>query len=290
VSDRVGGLFNNKRLFGILAALVVLMIVAGLTLRKREHVTWPEKIVMDLVSWTQGVFYKPVYNISVFFQDVNQLKSVYEENAKLKANLNNYANLQAQYLDLLDENKRLRAALQFGDKNKGYEMVAAAVNGRVPSYWNSVVLIDKGSSDGIKPDMPVVTPDAGLVGRVDEVATHSAKVVLVTDTDKQGISAVVLNEKRPFGIVTGSSEYPGKLEMSFISKLDQVKRGDLVETSGYSDIFPKGIVIGKITDIKDDPTGLTQTAYIEPTADLNHLEDVLVVKRSVPDSPLQPVK
>jgi rod shape-determining protein MreC len=290
VADRLGGLFNNKRLFGILAALIILMIVAGLTFRKRVHVTWPEKIVIDVVSWVQGAVYKPVYNVSLFFQDINQLKSVYEENATLKASLNKYANLQAEFLDLQNENQRLDAALKFTQRNQGYQMVAAAVNGRIPSYWNSVVLIDKGSSDGIQTDMPVVTPDAGLVGRVDEVATHSAKVVLVTDTDKEGISAVVLNQKRPFGIVTGSSDHPGQLEMSFISKLDQAKTGDLVETSGYSDIFPKGIVIGKITEIKNDPTGLTQTAYIQPTADLDHLEDVLVVKRAAPNSPLQPVK
>ncbi|UOF90156.1 rod shape-determining protein MreC [Fodinisporobacter ferrooxydans] len=286
----MGRLFNNKRLFGILAALLVLMIVAGITIRKREQITWPEKMVIDLTSWVQGLVYKPVYQVSTFFQDITQLKSLYEENAKLKLSLNNYANLQAQLLDLQSENARLRKDLQFGKKNQGYQFLAAAVTSRNPGFWNSVVTIDKGARDGIQVDMPVVTSDAGLVGRVEKVAADNATVMLVTDTDKVGISALVLNQKRPFGIVTGSSDYPGKLEMSFISKLDGVKKGDMVETSGLSDIFPKGIVIGKIISIKDDPTGLTQTAVIQPTADLNHLEDVLVVKKAAANAPLQPVK
>jgi rod shape-determining protein MreC len=162
-----------------------------------------------------------------------------------------------------------------------YSLLASHVIGRDPSTWNSEITIDEGRADGVTENMPVVSGDGSLVGRVSAAADYSSKVILVTDTQVgDGVSAKVLTgtTQQPFGIVVGSSSAPGKLQMNFLSPLANLSVGDSVVTSHLGGIFPDGLVIGRVSKVTNGEQGLTQMAIIQPAADLAYVQDVFVVK------------
>jgi len=274
----VSRFFNNKSLLVLLAGIIVLAVLAGVTLNRQTKIVWPERVLIDAFSSVEGVVYKPAQSVANFFRELSNLRSLYDENVKLKATLNDYAKVKVELSDATNENHTLQKMLNYRDQNKAFTMISAAVTGRDFSRWNSMITIDKGSKDGVGANMPVITADGGLVGRVYATADYNCKVLLVTDTYlKDGVSAVVVNSKRPFGIVVGDAVHPGSLQMTYLSPNDIIKTGETVVTSGLSDVFPEGIILGTITDVQRNNPELRLTATIKPAADLDHLESVFVV-------------
>jgi rod shape-determining protein MreC len=272
----------------LLASFILLAALVGLTLRERENPTWPESLLIDSFGWVQGVVYAPVQHVAGFFEEIRNIKNLYDENAKLKAQLNEYSSMRVQIQVLERQNKQLTEDLGIKNRLGGLEMVAAAnVIGRSPSTWNAEVTLDVGSKDGVSKDMAVITATRGLVGRVYEVTPYHCKVLLITDKTKFGISAMVQNNTNTpaYGIISGvssntSDDNKVRLEMTNIQLNTKVEKGQDVVTSGLSDIFPPALVIGKVTNVKDDKLGLTKTAEIEPAANLDYLEFLYVVKQS----------
>jgi rod shape-determining protein MreC len=281
---RVSRLITNRRLFILLASFILLIVIAGLTLRGRERqATWPEQIVMDVQNTVGGWIYRPVSQLTAFLGGIHSLHEMYVENSKLKAEMQDYSALKAQLADALAQNERYSQMLGFKQQHSSMQLVPAHVIARNPSEWSNELTIDAGTKDGVHADMAVIAADGSLVGRVSEAATFSAKVVLITDTRVgDGVSARVQNgtSQPPFGMVTGSSTENGKLEMSFLSPVEQVKVGQTVVTSGLSDIFPPQLVIGTVEKVEPGLQGLTQSAVIQPAADLEYLQEVFVVQKS----------
>lgn len=279
---RVSRLFTNRRLFILLASFIVLTTVAGLTLRGSSRGTsWPERIVMDVENTVGGWIYRPVSAITGFLQGISDLHNMYVQNAKLKSELQNYASLKTQLLNQQTQIAQLNKMLGFKQSaSKNFVLIPGHVVGRDPSQWNSDITIDLGLAEGVHNNMAVIAADGSLVGRVVAAAQYSAKVVLITDTQVgDGVSAKVANgtTQEPFGIVVGSTTQSGFLSMEFLSPVAQLVPGQSVVTSGLSNIFPAGILIGKIVSVRTGQQGLTKSAIIQPAADLNYLQDVFVV-------------
>lgn len=270
--------FNNKRLLTLLLSLIVLVVVVSFSIKDRANITGPEKFLIDSFSWTQKVIYEPVGHISGFIDDVEHVFSLYEENSTLKANLKDYALMSTRLKEVEHRNAELEKMLNFKGLPLSYKKWPANVTGRSPDKWNSSILIDLGEKDGIKQNMAVISPDGGLVGRITEVGYSNSKVLLITDTNRMGISAVV-QDSRAVGIVSGSASELGAVEMGLIDREANLKVGQKVVTSGLSDIFPAGILIGEITGMQMEDTGLTRKAKIKPAANLDRLEEVFVVER-----------
>lgn len=280
---RVSRLITNRRLFTLLLSVILLIVIAGITLRaKARNASWPERVVMDVQSTISGWLYRPVSQLTGVLGDISNLHEMYVENARLKSEMQNYSQLTAKLNDVEAENSRLNTMLKFKQSaNASWDLVPAHIVGRDPAEWGSQLTIDVGLQDGIQPNMAVIAGDGSLVGRVAEAAAHSAKVVLITDTQVgDGVSALVQNgtASPPFGVVVGSSSGRYQLELSFLSPIAQVSQGDTVVTSGLSNIYPKGIVIGKVVSVTQGVQGLTRTATIAPAANFDYLEDVFVVK------------
>lgn len=280
---RVSRLLTNRRLFILLAALILVTVFAGLTLRGRVA-TWPERALMDVQNAIAGIVYRPAAKLTAFLQGIHDLRDMYAENAALKAQLQNYSALVAKLTDLEAENARLKQMLGYKQgAGARFRLIPAEVIGRDPGQWNSGMTINVGRSAGVTSDMAVVSPDGSLVGRVAQVADNSAKVVLITDTRVgDGVSARVQSQgsEQPFGIVVGSASGTGRLDMTFLSPVAQIREGDTVVTSGLSDIFPAGIVIGTVEQIHTGVQGLTQSALVKPAADLDYLQEVFVIART----------
>jgi rod shape-determining protein MreC len=282
-------LLGNKRLLILLLGFICFIALMGLTLGKREQMTWPEKFLTDTVSWTQGVFYKPAGYIAGFFEDARQLRTIFEENKVLKQTLTKYARDTTKLNDLEQQNKRLQEALGFTERQKQagqYTFRIAEVVALNPDLLNNTVRINLGEKDGIKPNMAVMSVE-GLVGRVVQVSSFYSNVQLLkgiddTANESKAIAVTVKNrENETFGIIETYDREEQKLIMTKIDPNDPMEVGDVVITSGLGQIFPRGIEIGKVISRKQGSFRISHEAVIEPFASFDHLREVFVV--IVPD-------
>ena len=175
------------------------------------------------------------------------------------------------------ENARLQALIGLVQANKLHAL-GARVIGR-PTEWERVITIDRGTSDGVSAGMPVVgaakdaSSTAGLLGQTTDVTAHSAKVRLISD-QSSGVAAM-LQSNRIEGIARGSID--GAVTLDFVSHETTVKAGDVVVTSGMGGVYPKGLLVGEVTKVSNLPASLYQDISLAPAADLNGLEEVIVL-------------
>lgn len=207
--------------------------------------------------------------VGTAFSDKQELVRQKEE---LEGQLGVLQYLQARLIEVEAENARLRELLEF-EKTTPASYEVAKVYGRDPSKWFSSVSISIGSSEGIQPDAAVVS-QAGLVGRILSLGDHVSTVLLLTDPES-GVGAVV-QRSRDLGVVLGGGG-PDTLTARFFSKDADVEVGDRIVTSGMGSKFPGGILIGEVISVQSPQPGLVKEATIRPSADLEHLEEVMVV-------------
>jgi len=178
---------------------------------------------------------------------------------------------------LTDENRRLHDLLDL-KQNRWPTSVGAHVVGRDPQRWFQEIVLDKGKEDGIAVDNPVVVVIGGregLVGRVTEVGTHVAKVMLIQDS-LSAVAASVLSAGAEDGVVEGSNGQD--LVLKFLDKSSAIKIGDPIVTTGLGQAFPPGILIGWVQDIVLDPRQLFLQARLRPAARANQLHYVMVLR------------
>ena len=170
------------------------------------------------------------------------------------------------------QGQRLQQLLGFKQQYVG-KTIAAQVVGTGGGDQSRMLVLDKGASDGLKPDMAVITPD-GVVGKVRDVFDHSAQVLLLNDPSSG--AGVVLTTTRSRGIVRGTNS--GGLQIGNLMPDERIKPGETVITSGGDRIFPRGLSVGVVTSVKPDPEHQPYAAIsIKPAANLDRLEEVLVV-------------
>lgn len=224
----------------------------------------------DLVGWTGDVFDAKSEN--------KQLRKDRERLQRRVTELE-VASRDAQQL------RRLAGLDAFTGYPQGTRPVTARVIARSPTVWYSAIQIDKGSSDGIRKDMPVVAAGdsregAGLAGRVVSVTGSRATVMLITDAES-AVSAEVFPDGAS-GIVKAEVGKPNDLLLDFIQKGRRIKEGNTVVTSGFrssglESLFPRGIPIGTVRRVDQGEVDLYQRVHITPFADLRRMDFVQVL-------------
>ena len=202
------------------------------------------------------------------------LQGVREENQQLRKEIEWLRGQHSQLRESVAATERLTNLLQFKQQALP-TMVAAQVIGRDATNRYRAIVLNKGESDGIKPDMGVVTP-AGVVGRVVKTTGASSVVLLVTDPSNA--IAGLIQRTRDEGVVEGTQQ--GLAQMKYIPLLSTVRDGDRVVTSGLVGDFPRGLVIGTITSIDKQEGALFQSAELMPEVDVGRVEEVLVIQTS----------
>lgn len=262
-------------------AVIVLALVMSITVQGRQNITGPEKIIFDATAYLQKLIYKPAHYLAGLYDDVRRIKHLYEENSALKESLNHMVYMQAELKLVNEENRRIRELLDFKESIRDYDVIAANVVGRSPSRWDNIVTIDRGKKHGIERNMAVINHE-GLIGKIYSVSNYNSKVLLLTDSHApSGISSVVLGKEESFGVIDEYDTEYGYLLMSMIKPDIQLEKGDIVVTSGYGEVFPKGLVIGEIVAAKRTEGGLTQSVYVEPAANTQNLNELLIIKRTL---------
>jgi rod shape-determining protein MreC len=201
------------------------------------------------------------------------LRGVRAENRDLKLQIERMSLEQARMSQDADQARRLQALLGFKERFISQTM-AAQVIGSSGSELSRSVYIDKGYKDGIKPDMAVITAD-GIVGKVLRADNRHVAQVLLIDDQTSGVGAI-LDKTRLQGILRGTPT--GEVVLEKVMSDETVPVGELVLTSGGDGIFPKGLLVGKVT--KASPgSDLFLNIRVRPAADLSRLEEVLVVTK-----------
>lgn len=155
-----------------------------------------------------------------------------------------------------------------------YELIPAKVVSNTVNRIDNLITIDKGSADGVKTDMGVAC-GTGLVGVVYQTSAHYSVIIPVLN-HLSHISVTIRN-RGYFGYLTWDGRTPVVAYVEDVPRHAQFKKGDWVETSGYSSIFPAGITVGKIVDIKDSEDGLSYRLKVHLSTDFSCLRDVCVI-------------
>ena len=230
-----------------------------------------------LETVTFGVFAEIQRAAAAVFNGVRQtwngyfdLRGVRAENDVLKHQLDSLqVELQQQRI-LAERSQQLQRLLQLRDQ-AGLPTTAADVIGVGASPDFQTITINKGTNDGIKADMAVISP-AGVVGRVVTPSRRAAKVQLLID--RNAAAGSLVERTRVQGVVLGTGE--SILRMEYVAELGDVKSGDTVVTSGVDGIYPKGFVIGQVDKVEREG-GAYKIITVRPVVDLRSLETVLVV-------------
>jgi rod shape-determining protein MreC len=200
------------------------------------------------------------------------LRGVRAENRALKAEIERMSLDRVRISQDADQAHRLQALLGFKEQFISQTMAAQVIGGSGSELSRSV-FIDKGSRDGVKPDMAVITAD-GIVGKVLHVYRATSEVLLIND-QSSGVGAI-LDQTRLQGILNGTAA--GELVLGRVMSDETVPPGEMVLTSGGDGIFPKGLPIGKVSKITPG-SDLFLNIQVRPAADLSRLEEVLVVTK-----------
>jgi rod shape-determining protein MreC len=242
----------------------------GVTKQRMIRV-WVQALVSPFQSAASGVGGAG----SGFFNWLGSLRNAAAENVQLKQRVEQMEGELSQLRANRDENERLKALLDFKEKSQ-YQIVTARVISRDPSVWFDTVTINRGSSSGLELNMPVVTP-SGIVGRVITLSPWTAQIMLITD-ERAAAGAIVgqLGQSNALGSVKGLGQN-GLLEMRYVSGLEVVNPGDYVLTTGQDSIYPPGLNVGEVVEVKPGTATVPLTIYIKPGARLNALEEVAVL-------------
>ncbi len=230
-----------------------------------------------VVSPVQKFFSSIGSSVGGFFEFVGDMRGYKEENLQLKDEVEKQAQQIRELESYKQENQRLRSLLELKDNNADKDMVGCEIIAKDPGNWFDVFTIDKGKNYNIKKDDVVVTNN-GLVGRITEVGSNWAKVVAIIDTDSS-VGAQV-TRTQDIAIVDGDMSLAdsGRCKLSSVTNGTSLVVGDEVETSGLGGIYPKGILIGTVSEIKSDATGYTQYAIIDTAVDFERIREVLVIR------------
>jgi rod shape-determining protein MreC len=273
----------------VLMAILFVQVVALATQVKREgqHASANSGGTRLIRVWTVSAitpFERVVVSTGHFFRrnwsNYIDLHNARKENRELKDEVARLKLEQVRYKQDAEQAQRLQALLGFKQNYVG-QIMAAQVVGTSGTEQSRMITIDKGTHDGVKIDMAVITPD-GIIGKIKDVFPFSSQVLLINDRDSG--AGVILQGSRLQGILRGSPM--GELRVSDVMSDESIQVGEQIITSGGDRIYPKGVPVGTVSSVSPDHDNDPFLAIkVKPAADLGRLEEVLVVTKSAAELP-----
>ncbi len=269
-------MYKNKKtgIIGIIISIIVLVILVLLTNVEMGSIKGIENAFSKLVMPMQnGLTYlkNKLAGNNAFFEDINSLK-IENENLKQK---NEELEQSLRELEIIKaENATLRSYNNMSEKYSNYTTVPAYIINKDVSNLSDTMIINVGSDDGVKENMPVITTE-GLVGYVISTTNNTSKVNPIIDPSTS-VSASI-STSRDGVIVKGILGSNNTLKLMYIPTDADLVLEDSIETSGIGGIYPKGILIGKISQIIESKNITDRYAIVETAVDFSKLETVLVI-------------
>jgi len=277
----------NKKAAILAVAVLTVFLLALSAARGKYNFYWSERIVTVVLAPVEFVVSKVGYTVRSTGAAAGDIFTVYRDNQALREEIENLRRESINNTEIVAENVRLKALLDYRRAAPQFDTVVAAVVARDPAAWTNVIIINRGTAQGVAKDMAVVTPQ-GLVGSVVQAYSNSAKVQLILDP-RSAVGAIVQRpESRVAAIVEGNPAKPLAPKMINLARDADIIKGDKVITSGFGGIYPKGILVGEVTDVVNEEGGLLKYAVLKPAADFDRLEEVAVIVRSREPVPAPP--
>jgi rod shape-determining protein MreC len=227
--------------------------------------------VVGLVSPPERLLHTSGHGIRGLWTNYIDLIHVRQQNKSLQSQLDSLRIEEASMAEDARQAQRLQALLGFQEKYI-YKTVAAQVIGTSGTEQSYVLFIDKGAKDGIAADMPVITPD-GIIGKTRDVFDHTSQVLEISDATSG--AGVIMSDTRIQGVLRGNSW--GQPEIVNLSPDGRIKSGEPVVTSGGDSIYPRGLAVGTVDRVVSQPEGTLVNVLIKPAANLERLEEVLII-------------
>ena len=270
-------LFKNKVFLLILVTLLIFVFM-GITASQDSKANWISNIVSVPLTPVQRFSSFAGQKIDAGLSFFKNIQTTKQENENLKIRINELEKENRELIGFRDKIGSLREALNLKDKFDDYDIIGGNVIAKDAGNWFNVFKIDIGQKDGIQSDFPVVTATKGLVGRVMVSDATSSKVISIIDQDS--VVSGWITKSGGHVIVRGdlSLKDKGLCRADYIPPDVDVEVGDVIETLGLGEVYPKGIVIGKVLEIRKTNSELNRYAIIQPVVDFKRLEEVFVLK------------
>jgi len=259
--------------------LLILTVVLGLLvfLHFTGIIRPLENSLFFLIKPSSQKLYVWGTNINSSYGEKREKENLLLEIKQLQEEKNALVIKNSHWKEVEEENNKLRNQLEFVSSNN-FKIVMAniiAKEGSFSATENSRdLIIDKGEKDGLYPDFGVLSPDGAIIGKVVETNYISSRICLVTSPGCK-LAASLQNENKTKGITDGNLGLT--INMNYIPQLEKVSSGDIVITSGLGGNIPRGLVIGKISEVKSESNEVWQAAIIQPLVNLNDLTVISVV-------------
>ncbi len=251
---------TKKRLFGLLIIFIILIFLNAFS-NNIKSFFYDKSSGLQSILWQLGKSQKTT-------EEIDKLK---EENQKLLSDL-------AELENLKKENQFLREALDLG-MDKEFNLILADVTAKNTFTLKGIIfedsiLINKGKDDGVRKDFPVISQNKILIGKIAEVYDSFSRIILTTDKDN--MIDVEIQDTETFALSKGEGSF--KMSLDLFPKDKELKEDALVYTSSLGGIYPSGLVVGKIKNVKKIDNEPYTNAEIIPSFDLSQLGRVFIVK------------
>lgn len=279
--------FNpNKNIIITLVIVIIVVTIISVTAAQRANEGKPnffQSVVNDSVSFVDRAISAPVRWVENGVDSVHNLFTTYSENERLKEKIDSYDEVALKNKNYQKEIEALKKELELNQTLASYEKVTANVITRSPDTWQDMLIVDKGSKDGIEVDMAVMS-QKGLIGRVIEVNNASSKIELLTSSNESSNHfpvRVSSSSGEAFGLLKNYDEKTQNLVVTQLTGDTNIKEGDVVQTSGLGGNSPADLPIGTVVKTKPDSFGLDREVYVKPYAGMYDLSVVTIVQRLV---------
>ena len=274
---------NSPRSLQLLIFILVGLGVIGLALG--GYLTPLSRVVLNPFVAAQTWLAKRYQAVQSLISQPEDVTTLRQKNAELEAE---NSNLQVQIVELqqqVTEAQLLSTLVDYERRHVENQYIAASVIARDVSPFMHYVIIDRGSDNGLRKGMPVITQQ-GLVGTISAVTAGAARVQLINDPGSS--INVLLQQSDEEAVLNG--QITGELEAGMISQSATVLPGELVMTSGLGGNYPANILVGQVLTVRNEASALFQTASVQPAVDFSQLSIVLIITNFQPVdiSPLIP--
>lgn len=265
---------NKAGMIGIIITIIILIVVVIVSNISTGNLSFMEGTIGQIFMPIQNGIVYLKNKISGNEQELSDIATLKEENQKLRDE-NGKLQEQVRELEILkSENNTLKEYVNLKNKYSSYTTVPAYVIQKSMSNYDRIIVINVGSDDGIKANMPVIS-ESGLVGHVISVTNNTAKVQTIIDTGSN-VSANISNVEESV-ILKGTLNSTTTLRATYIPADSTILQGDAVVTSGLGGIYPKGILVGNIKSVVNTKNEADRYAEIEISTNFSKLETVLVI-------------
>lgn len=261
----------------LISVCCVILVVMGISFATRGSSSASGNVLGAAFSPVQKFFSTIGNGVSGFFGFVFDMKDLQQENLELTEQVNQLSARVRELETHEKENQRLREMLDFKNAAGEWDMVGCEIIAKDPGNWFYSFTIDKGTNEGIAINDTVLS-GYGLVGRIAEVGPNWAKVQTIVDAESS-VGAMV-SRTQEYALVDGELALAdnGQCKMSALMKDSSLILGDTVVTSGLGGVFPAGILMGTVAEIKSDSLGYSQYALIDIAVDLKKIQEVMVIR------------